>query len=654
MPPGSDRREALDIVHRMLRDISAVMAAPEASRDVRASAAGPSFNNLVRHAELSVPSSSGVVAPETTFPAVETVRISVAKLDARLVEAEEMLTAKLTATERAEDLRKLVQRFEAWRIECATVEPDARALRRAVDRPAPGRGDPLPGLSRLLEFVDWNLDHLKSIESEVAALSRAAEHDRRVVGKLVDDLLEDSKKLLLLRFETMSASFQKLVRDLCRDQGKEADLAIRGEDIEIDKRILEEMKDPLIHLLRNCVDHGIEPPGERTRAGKSSRGTITLAVTRANGNKVQLLVSDDGAGVDIRKVKESAVRRGVISAEEAAGLDEATTRALIFQSDVSVSPVVTRLSGRGLGLAIVREKAGKLGGTVSVESRPGLGTAFHIIVPATRATFRGILVEAAGRRFLVPTSQVERVARAKTDDIQTVEGRETILWGGRALALVGLADALELPSVERKDTSTAATPVVVLGSGDQRVAFAVDAVLDELEVLVKPLVKPLSRVRNVAAATVLGSGQVVPILNVADLLKSARKVGGARAGGDCSDRACAGRDQDNSRRRGFDHVANAAERHPRIGGLQCENSGRRNGGVHPAARRNVRPGCFRCGNAAAERLRPDGKDSGRQETSGTSSGAGDGAGNPGRPRARHRRRRQCVYRQEQFRSEQSA
>ncbi len=524
---------ALDALHRTLDAITAALSASEAALGARASAARPSFDQPIRRPQ--VPASAEMVPPaqvaeQKTFPSEETVRISVARLDARLLEAEEMLTAKLTTGQRVEDLRELAHRLEAWRNDCAAVEAEARAFRQVIDRPAPGCADqPLsPGLARLLEFLDRNLDHLKSLESKVAALTRTAEQDRHVIGKLVDDLLEDSKKLLLLPFDTISASFPKLVRDLCRDQGKDASLVIRGEEVEIDKRILEEMKDPLIHLLRNCVDHGIEPPDERTRRDKPSRGTITLAVTQVNGNKVQLLVSDDGAGVDTGKVKESAVRHGLISAGEAARLDEPEAQALIFQSEVSASPIITQLSGRGLGLAIVREKAEKLGGEVSVDSRPGLGTAFRIVVPATRATFRGILVEATGRLLVVPTAQVERAARARPEDVQTVEGRETISFDGRAVALVQLADALELPPVERKNTPGAGAPVIVLGSGDQRIAFAVDAVLDEQEVLVKPLVKPLSRVRNVAGATVLGSGHVAPILNVADLLKSARKLG-ARA-----------------------------------------------------------------------------------------------------------------------------
>jgi two-component system, chemotaxis family, sensor kinase CheA len=527
---------ALDKLHRTLDAVTAGMSAGEASRRARPPAARSSLEQPIRRPEVSRPSSAEAVPPapvaeQKTFPSEETVRITVAKLDARLAEAEEMLTAKLTTGQRAEDLRALAHRFDAWRNEWTAVEPETRVLRRQIDRPASGRADHPPslGLTRLLEFLDWNLEYLKSLESKVTALTRTAEQDRYAVGKLVDDLLEDSKKLLLLPFATISASFPKVVRDLCRDQGKEADLTIRGEEVEIDKRILEEMKDPLIHLLRNSIDHGIEPAGERTRRGKPPRATITLAVTQVNGNKVQLLLSDDGAGIDTGKVKESAVKHGLISADEAGRLGEAEAQALIFRSEVSTSAIITQLSGRGLGLAIVRERAEKLGGEVSVESRPGLGTAFRVIMPATRATFRGILIEAAGRLLVVPTTQVERVARARPDDIRTVEGRETISIDGRAVALVQLADALELPPGERSDTSPAGAPVIVLGSGDHRIAFAVDAVLDEQEVLVKPLRKPLSRVRNVAAATVLGSGQVAPILNVADLLKSARKLAGTVA-----------------------------------------------------------------------------------------------------------------------------
>lgn len=460
----------------------------------------------------------------------ETVRVAVTKLESRLLESEEMLMVKLMTGQRAIDLRDLAHHFEAWRNEWATIEPDVRRLRQATERiPVHGERRSSHGLTHLLDFFEWSMDHLKSLENKTMALGQTAEQDCHAVNKLVDDLLEDSKNLLLLPFATISASLPKLVRDLCRDQGKIADIVIHGEEIQIDKRILEEMKDPLVHLLRNCVDHGIESADGRAKEGKPPRASITLKVTQVNGNKVQLLLSDDGAGIDCEKVKASAIKLGVITVEEAEKLSETEAQALIFQSAVSTSPIITQLSGRGLGLAIVREKTEKLGGKVSVKSQLGQGTDFSIVVPTLRATFRGILVEAAGRLFVVPTAQVERVVRAKLNDIQTVEGRETISVDGRVMALVLLAEVLELPAAEMNDADSSSIQIIVLGSGDQRVGFVVDAVLDEQEVLVKPLRKPLSRVRNIAATTVLGSGQVAPILNITDLLKSARKIAGTSA-----------------------------------------------------------------------------------------------------------------------------
>jgi two-component system chemotaxis sensor kinase CheA len=450
----------------------------------------------------------------------ETVRITVGSLDARLLEAEEMLAAKLAVDQRAADLGALADRLELWRKEWARVQPRTRALRQPLDRQRDAAAS--PDLRGLAEFLDWNHDYLRALEGKVTALRRAAEQDRLLIGKLVDDLLENSKKLLMLPLATLAGLLSKLVRDQCRDQGKEAELTIRGEEVTIDKRILEQLKDPLVHLLRNCIDHGIETPEQRGRAGKPRRAEITLTVSPVNSTQVEISVSDDGAGVDVEKVKTAAVKRRIFAPNTSDQLSEAAALALVFETEVSTSPMITRVSGRGLGLAIVRERAEKLGGRVAIESRRGTGTTIRMTLPLTLATFRGVLVESARRLFILPTAQVERVTRFIAHEVQTVEGRRTLALNGRAVALVDLADVLQLPSTPQKPGAPEATPVLILGAGEQRVAFVVDAVLDEREVLVKRLSKPLSRVRNIAGATVLGSGEVAPILNVSDLLKSAR------------------------------------------------------------------------------------------------------------------------------------
>ena len=499
----------LDIAHRAIDKMAeAIAVSAAAERTARpaeeASAASPR--------PVSVP-----MTGET-----ETVRITVNSLDARLLEAEEMLAAKLAVDQRAADLGALAGRLELWRKEWARVQPRMRALRPTLDRQ---RDAASPDLRGLAEFFDWNHDYLRGLEGNVTALRRTADQDRLAIGKLVDDLLENSKKLLMLPLATLAGLLSKLVRDQCRDQGKEAELTMRGEEVTIDKRILEQLKDPLVHLLRNCIDHGIETPEQRRRAGKPARAEITLTVSPVNSTQVEISVSDDGAGIDVEQVKAAAVKRGLVAPNTTDQLSEAAALALIFETEISTSPMITRVSGRGLGLAIVREKVEKLGGRVAIESRLGAGTTIRMTLPLTLATFRGVLVESARRLFILPTAQVERVTRFKPQEVQTVEGRRTLALNGRAVALVDLAEVLQLPVTPQKPGAPEATPILVLGAGEQHVAFVVDAVLDEREVLVKRFAKPLSRVRNIAGATVLGSGEVAPILNVADLLKSARTAG---------------------------------------------------------------------------------------------------------------------------------
>lgn len=482
--------------------------APPASRPVPASPLAP---RAARPEPAAAPEGPAVTPEKAAL--APTVRMSTAKLDQLLLEAEEMLSVKLTTAQRAADLRNLQPVFERWQKEWAKIQPRVRELRNA------------PGHGEMLEFLEWNSGQLKSLEDKLHAITKAAAQDQDGIGRRVEDLLVGSKKLLLLPFATLLDLFPKLIRDLSREQGKDVELVIRGGEVEMDKRFLEEMKDPLIHLLRNCLDHGIEKPELRARAHKPPRATITLAVSRLDGNQVEILVADDGAGIDPEKVKAAALKHGLISAADAGQLTGPQALALIFQSEVSTSPLITEISGRGLGLAIVREKTEKLGGRVAVETRLHAGTTFRIVLPLTLATFRGVLVRAAERIFVIPIVNVERVARIPVAAIRTVENRETITLGGRAVSLARLAGVLALPRAGKPAAASEFLSVVVLGAADERIAFAVDEVLHEEEVLVKRLAKPLSRVRNVAGATILGSGQVVPILNVSDLMKSARKTG---------------------------------------------------------------------------------------------------------------------------------
>ena len=471
----------------------------------------------------------------------DSVRVSTARLTSVLLQSEEMLSAKLASSQRILDMRSVSATFCTWKKEWARVRPLVQDLKSQGSRDKIRQEEPDAGwrqrsLAKVLDFVDWNSDFITSLEARVTLEVKSATRDGRALGGMITNLLDDMKKVLMFPFSSLLEILPKIVRDLSRESGKKIDLTISGEEIEIDRRILEKMKDPLVHLVRNCIDHGIETPAERKAKGKPLRGTIRIAVLPRD-DKVELTVADDGGGIPLDGVRSALLKLGTPSVDKAVELGDPELLASVFQSGISTSPIITEISGRGLGLAIVREKVEKLGGTVAVESAPDSGTTFRIVLPLTVATFRGILVRLGERLFVLPTMYVARVVRVAPDDIKSVESRETISLDGALVSLARLAKVLELPESNGETASPDLLPVVLLAATDTCIAFQVDEVLGEQEVLLKGLGPQLSRVRNVAGATVLGNGRVAPILNVTDLLSlavrsaafSSRRVAGTEA-----------------------------------------------------------------------------------------------------------------------------
>ncbi len=417
------------------------------------------------------------------------VRVPVAKLDSLLFQAEEMIQTKIT-------MKQLV--MELHEIRCET--------------------------------------HLDMLYARIDEVSHAAEQDFRVLRRIVDDHLEALKEVLMLPAASLTEIFPKIIRDLAQQQGKEIDLVISGDDIEIDRRILEGLKDPFIHLIRNCVDHGIEKPARRKEINKQAAGKIAIAFATNENRQVEISISDDGNGIDCDLIRKLAIKNGVVSSDAAEKLDSREILALVFQSGFSTSTIITDLSGRGLGLAIVSEKVEKLGGSAAIESKPGVGTTFRLLLPISLATFRGVVVRAGEQLFVVPTANVIRSLRIKSEEVQTVENRETIRYNEKILSLVHLGDVLGLPETSSLatlalsdcDASSGRINLVILATGDNQIAFLVDEVIEELQVLVKGLGRQLSRVRNITGATILGTGRVVAVLNVPDLMKSANQFASIR------------------------------------------------------------------------------------------------------------------------------
>ena len=406
------------------------------------------------------------------------VRLATSKLDALVLQAEDLLVAKLAALERvreAEAVGALVER----RADLGTLGVRTREL-----------------LARL-------------------------RRDARAVTAGVDGLLAESQRLRTMPAAPILDGLALMVHDLARELGREVEWSATGGELELDRKILQAMKEPVIHLVRNAVDHGVEPPDVRARAGKPRRGRVAVTVRALEGNRIEIAVADDGRGIDLARVRAAAARARLLSAEQAETLSDDEALALVYRSGLSTSPVITAVSGHGLGLAIVRERVGQLGGTLRLETSAHAGTTVRAVVPAALATFRGLLVQAGDLPVLLPMDSVDAVLRIVPDEVRHVEGRAAVAWREEPLllaplaALLGRAPSGPAPGVKR--------PCVVVRAGTDRAAVLADEVLGEVEVLAKPLEPPLLRVRFVSGAGVLGTGRLALILRPADLVAAARR-----------------------------------------------------------------------------------------------------------------------------------
>jgi len=442
----------------------------------------------------------------------DTVRVDTSKLDALMAQVQELLVMQIRGEQRLQELGEL-------RLTLSGLDRDHRELVAAVSRLAKTTRD--PEMASLEDVLSNLRERTSSAGRAVDSLTHDVATDGMRTALITADLQEGIRNTRMLPVETLFDTFPRMVRDLSKERGKDVDLVTSGAEIELDKQILEALKDPLTHLLRNAIDHGLEKPDQRERANKPRRGRIALVASQV-GNNILLEVRDDGAGIDPAAVLARAVEKDAISAEEADNATDAEALMLIFRSGFSTSSAVTDISGRGVGLDVVRENVSKLGGVVDVQSEIGKGTFFRMTLPLTVSTFRGLLIEAGGYEFAISLSSVLRAVRVNRDAVREVGGRPVIIVDDLPIPFVSLCDVLELPASPDLDADDDTLCVLVLGIADRRVAFAVDSVIKEEEIIVKSLGPQLARVRNVSAATIMGDGRVVIILNVGDLIRSAQ------------------------------------------------------------------------------------------------------------------------------------
>ncbi len=339
------------------------------------------------------------------------------------------------------------------------------------------------------------------------------------IDRLTADLQDLVMQVRMVPVSQIFDRFPRLVRDLSLKKGKKIELVMEGKEIEVDRTVLDEIGEPLIHLLRNSIDHGIETPSERENAHKDPVGTIKLSAQR-NGDHVIIVVEDDGFGIDPEKIKKSALKKGFATEADIEKMTNDQLINLIFQPGFSTANGVTDTSGRGVGMDVVKTKISALGGTVNLETHLGLGTKIVIKLPLTLAIIQAILVNDSTQTFAIPTSQVSEIVQAKQSDIKSLGKTDAIVVRDHVNPVVHLHELLGLSGNGEESLELLIT---YLGDESTKLGLVVDSVLRQQDILVKSLTETLQGIKGISGATILGDGQVVLVLDVGQFVQRARK-----------------------------------------------------------------------------------------------------------------------------------
>ena len=526
-----------------------------------------SFSTLQSEQELllqaqNLPTASGAATASASQPTVsgsssssyriETIRVATQNLDDLMTQAGELTVTKTRLVHRLSDIEKLTNLWETWtreafmnRLAFHQIETEQNGSKKNTI------------VIQLQNYYQRTEERLERLGTLVNRLKNRFHEDTARLELITEELESEIRTLRLLPLSTIFNLFPRAVRDLAKREGKEVELVIEGAETRADKRILEEMKDPLMHMIRNAIDHGIETPEERKKLGKLPVATLRIKGYQTASNII-IEVTDDGRGLNLDRIKQTAIKRNICTLEELANMTENQIQSLIFAAGFSTRTFVTEVSGRGVGLDVVRTNVEALKGSIQVESISGKGCTFRLQVSTSLATANVLIVAVEGIAYALPIEFIETAKLVAYDDIFAIEGKSTIVSDGQPLSVAYLVDLLELKNrgwlpnnrewrqeswreVNRQiqgeflTSNSAKMSCIILKVGEERLGLFIDALIDEQDVVIKPQSKLLKRVRNVSGATILGTGEVCMVLNPHDLIKSVRKqvssrgVSGARS-----------------------------------------------------------------------------------------------------------------------------
>lgn len=451
--------------------------------------------------------------------AEDSIRVTVSKLDRLMAEASELLVIRMQSEERQREVHALRLLHRKWRREWQSMRAAyVRLARRVHDQPEGENTD----LATLFKFLERNQRHLLDANRHLVQLAQGMAQDTLRLTMLSDQLQDDISGMRLVAFETLLGGFQRIVRDVARDTMKQVLFDVTGATVEVDKTVLDALKDPIMHLLRNAVDHGIETPSEREARGKPVTGRVLLMVEQ-RGNEIVVSVTDDGRGINPASIRRTAIKSGLLSTQEAEAISDEDARSLIFHPGLTTSDRVTPISGRGIGMDVVRDRVESLRGRVSVQSVVGQWTAINLNVPVSLTRIRCVLLGMGDEQYAIPSAVIARMVRLKRDDIFMAENREMVIINEHPVPLVLLGDVLGISSESRAQNGDGLT-VVALRAADRTVAFEVDDLYSERELVLKPLGMEIARAQFISGAALLGTGEVVIVLDANDLVRSAAGI----------------------------------------------------------------------------------------------------------------------------------
>ncbi len=365
------------------------------------------------------------------------------------------------------------------------------------------------------ELAETNSD-IRTVGNDLSNLIGDFDSTLNRQSRISSELQEKLMRARMVPLANLTTRFHRAVRVVARPQGKQVKLVIEGENIELDKTVLEDMGDPLLHIIRNAVDHGIEPPELRLAMGKSEEGELRLQAYH-EGNQVVIRVSDDGSGLDTQLLRATAVRNGFVSEADSGDLTDSELHSLIFAPGFSTADKISQISGRGVGMDIVKENVQKLKGTVTVESNAGKGTSFTIRLPMTMAVTKALLVRSNHEMFALPLGAVNQILRIGKDEIENIGQEKIIRIGGQVYPILRLGEVLNLK--QPSDTSELRQPLLIIQAGEKQIALIVDQIIQGTEIVIKPLGDHLQHVHGISGATLMGDGSVVLIINTAELIQ---------------------------------------------------------------------------------------------------------------------------------------